>query len=316
MNTENTTAQWVIILAFAAIYIIWGTTYLAILIGLEDFPPFLMASFRFIIAAFFLLGWSFYKGERKITFSALKKNFIVGIIVLAGGQGLLIWSEQHIASGYAAVLGATLPVWFVLIDVDHWKSCFSNKFIILGLVLGFVGIVFLFKDQLDIPLVTEEQNNGIIASIAVLLGCMCWVAGTLYYKYKPAPGSISFNLGWQLVCGSVFCFSVSLLTGELSGFSLASVNMKAWFAVSYLAVAGSVIAFIAYSWLLTKKPAAIVGTYAYVNPVIAVILGWILVNEIISTDQLSGMVLIIISAMLINFSKSKLFAKRKKVAAR
>ena len=119
MNTENTTAQWVIILAFAAIYIIWGTTYLAILIGLEDFPPFLMASFRFIIAAFFLLGWSFYKGERKITFSALKKNFIVGIIVLAGGQGLLIWSEQHIASGYAAVLGATLPVWFVLIDVDH-----------------------------------------------------------------------------------------------------------------------------------------------------------------------------------------------------
>ena len=316
MNTTNTSNQWLLILAFTAIYIIWGTTYLAILIGLHGFPPFLLASVRFLIAAICLLGWCFYKGERKITLSSLKKNFIVGVIVLAGGQGLLIWAEQHIASGYAAVLAATLPVWFVILDKEHWKSCFSNKFIILGLLLGFVGILFLFSEQLHAPLNDTDKNYGILATLAVLIGCMCWVGGTLYFKYKPAPGSITFNLGWQLICGALFCFTLSIISGELSFFSIETVKLEAWVAVSYLAVAGSVIAFIAYSWLLTQKPAAIVGTYAYINPVIAVLLGWIIAKEIISTNQLSGMALILISAMLINFSKSKLFSKNQKIKIR
>ena len=313
MDNTRTSARWMLLLAFAAVYLIWGTTYLVILIGLDGFPPFLLASVRFTMAASLLLGWCWFKGERRITWQAVGKNFLVGVVVLAGGQGLLNWSEQHIASGYAAVLGATLPVWFVIIDRRQWQTCFSNKYIIVGLILGFLGILLLFREQLDMPVAAGSEGMGMIASLVVLFGCICWVGGSLYYRYQPAPGSIIFNLGWQLLCGAVFCLFVSFFTGEWTGFSFHSVEVKSWLAVSYLAVAGSVVAFVAYNWLLTQKPSAVVGTYAYINPVIAVLLGWIIAHEIISSYQIGGMLLILLSAMMINFSKSKVLNRKQKV---
>lgn len=293
------------IAAFAAIYFIWGTTYLAIVIGLEGFPPFLMASVRFIIAGVLLVGYCIYKGEKFPSATALMKNAVLALIVLAGGQGLLIWSEQHIASGYASVLVATLPLWFVIMDKTNWKTYFSNPYIIIGVVLGFFGILILFKDTVSGSLGAENARLQIIASIAVLIGSVCWVAGTLYNRSRPAPGSIYLNLGWQLLIGSVICIIISFSFGELTSFHFTSVEWRAWSAVLYLSIGGSIIAFIGYTWLLTRKPSAVVGTYAYINPVVAVFLGWMFAEETISGNQFLGMTIILASAILVNITRAQ-----------
>lgn len=295
-----------IVLAFAAIYLIWGTTYLVILVGLEDFPPHLMASIRFIIAGFMMVGFCFYKGDKVPNKKTLIKNVILGIIILSGGQGILIWAEQFIPSGYAAVLVATLPFWFVIIDKKQWSACFSNPYIIVGVVSGFVGILLLFQDYLQFETLTDKDKMHIIASIAVLIASVLWVGGSLYHRYRPAPGSIYSNLGYQLLGGAVFSFLVSLSLGEFRNFSFASVSWESWTAVLYLSVFGSIIAFVAYTWLLTKKPSALVGTYAYINPVVAVFLGWLLANETISQTQFIGMMIILGSAILVNLSRNKI----------
>ncbi|ELR73273.1 Permease of the drug/metabolite transporter (DMT) superfamily [Fulvivirga imtechensis AK7] len=293
------------IAAFAAIYFIWGTTYLAIVIGLEGFPPFLMAAVRFIVAGLPLVGYCVFKGEKFPTASALVKNAVLALVVLAGGQGLLIWSEQYIASGYAAVLVATLPIWFVIMDKTNWKTYFSNPYIIAGVVLGFLGILLLFKDTISGTSMNENVRLELIASLAVLLGSVCWVAGTLYHRTNPAPGSIYLNLGWQLIIGSVICSVISVSAGELTSFTFTHISWRAWSAVLYLSVAGSIIAFIAYTWLLTQKPSAVVGTYAYINPVVAVFLGWLLADEVINTNQLVGMSIILGSAILVNITRAQ-----------
>lgn len=297
--------QLLVILAFLALYLIWGTTYLVIAIGLKGFPPFIMAGLRFLAAGILLVGYSLWKREGIPPRSSLIKNAFLALVVLAGGQGLLMWSEQFIASGYASILIATLPIWFVIMDRSNWNFYFSNPFIIIGVVLGFVGIVVLFKDKLDEPLSSEDIYLQITASMMVLLGGICWVVGTLYNRSKPAPGSIHANLGWQLLFGALICFVISLLLSEPSSFDWSRTDATAWSAVAYLAIAGSIIAFIAYTWLLNEKPSALVGTYAYINPVVAVFLGWLIADEIITWLQIIGMAIILISAILINLNRTK-----------
>lgn len=313
MVSVTNSSKFLIYIAFAAIYLIWGTTFLVILIGLEDFPPHMMASLRFIIAGVILVGICLYKGEGLPTSRSLVKNFIVGVIILSGGQGILIWAEQFIDSGYAAVLVATLPFWFVIIDKKQWSVCFSNPYIIAGVILGFCGILLMFKDYLLIGTLSENDKMYIIASLAVLLSSVLWVSGSLYYRYRPAPGSIYSNLGWQLIGASIFSFMISMVFGEFNGFDFQTVSFQSWSAVLYLSIFGSIAAFIAYTWLLTQKPSAIVGTYAYINPVVAVFLGWLLVNETISNSQFIGMMIILGSAILVNISKNKVQKEEKKI---
>lgn len=294
-----------VILAFLALYIIWGTTYLVIALGLRGFPPFLMAGLRFLIAGVILVTYSLLRREGLPSRSSLIKNAFLAVVVLALGQGVLIWSEQYIASGYASILIATLPIWFVLLDRANWGMYVKNPFIIIGILLGFGGILLLFKDKLSEQIPEENIRMQLFASLAVLFGGICWVVGTLYNRSKPAAGSIHANLGWQLIFGAGICFAVSFLLSESSGFNWEHHTSLSWAAVVYLAVAGSIIAFIAYTWLLHEKPSAIVGTYAYVNPVVAVFLGWLIADEHITGLQLIGMGIILISAIMINLNRTK-----------
>lgn len=294
-----------ILLSFAAIYFIWGTTYMAIAIGLTSFPPFLMAFTRFIIAGVIMLAYVLSKGESIPSLLIIIHNTIVGTVVLVGGQGLLFWSEQYISSGYASVLIATMPMWFVIFDKANWKLYFSNKFILLGLGLGFIGILILFKDKMDESLAIEDTRLQIIASLAVILGAIFWAVGTLYYKSKPSKGSMPSNLSWQLIGGSMVCLIISAALNEMEYFQIRLVSAKAWAAVLYLALAGSVIAFLAYTWLMQKMPSAIVGTYAYINPIIAVVAGVFIANELLSPNQILGMVVILASAVLVNVNRGK-----------
>lgn len=309
MKKHQFSYRLIVILAFLAIYLIWGTTYLAIVIGLEGFPPFFMATVRFVIAGLILVAYSLWMGEGFPAWESLVKNAFIGLIVLTGGQGLLIWSEQYIASGYASVLVATLPVWFVVMDRMNWKLYFSNFYILAGVLIGFVGIVILFKDKLSEPTTAHDSQIQLLASLAVIAGAMCWVIGTLYHRSRPAPGSIYLNLGWQLLGGSVMCLMISAGSGELQQLNWQETTWTSWMVVVYLAIAGSIIAFVAYTWLLKEKPSAIVGTYAYINPIVAVFLGWLLADEAITGTQLVGMSIVLFSAVLINMNRSRVMLK-------
>jgi drug/metabolite transporter (DMT)-like permease len=304
--TKKKPAFLLILIAFASTYIIWGTTYLAILIGLETLPPFFMAAMRFLMAGLVLL---IIAGARKenIWIPGMFKNMLLGIVILTGGQGLLFWSEQYIPSGYAAILVSTLPLWYVILDRKNWSSYFKNKLILTGLILGFLGILLLFEKYIG-----AANRTGILQVMglhAVLLACICWASGTLYFKNRISQGSMFLNLGWQLMGGFLSSLLIGYLSGELKSFSLSAVSMNSWLATLYLAVAGSLVAFIAFNWLMTVRPAAIVGTYAYVNPVIAVLLGWLMANEKISLLQVVGMCIILLSAFLVN--SPKYLAKKK-----
>lgn len=287
-----------IILAFAAIYIIWGTTYLAVLIGIKTIPPFIMGAMRYITAGTAFLLYAGFNKE-KIFNNSVLKNILIGAIMQTGGQAILFWSEKHISSGFTAILVATEPVWFILLDKPQWKNYFNNKLILTGIVAGFIGIIVLFKN-LPGNIVHTQQSLQVIASIVTLLSAALWTGGSLYFKYHRTEGSLYLNLGWQLIGGVFSCMLVSLLTHEWFDFAFSDIAVQSWLALLYLVFAGSIVAFACYNWLLTQKPAAVVGTYAYINPVIAVLAGSLLAHEQLYTNQLAGMVIILISAFLIN----------------
>lgn len=292
-----------VLLAFAAIYIIWGTTYIAIKIGLEEMPPFVMASFRYLIAGAILVSYCILKKEPVFN-SNIYKNMALGAFMLTFGQGIIFWAEQYLPSGLTAVFIATLPIWYIVADHQNWKAYFKSKLTISSIMLGLVGIIILFKDQTAVVSDVSAEKR-FIASIVVVGSCLCWAIGSLYYKYHHTTGSLFCNIGWQLMGGGLTCLLIGMATGEQHQFLLNEISVKTWIAILYLAIAGSIIAFTASYYLLSVRPPALVGTYAYVNPVIAVILGFLIAGEEITVSQIVGMVVILISAYLSNMVKLK-----------
>lgn len=275
---------------------------MAIRIGLDGLPAFLMASVRFSIAGVLLIIYCVWAGQRWPRFHSMVRNALFGLIIMVGGQGFLIWSEQYIATGYASVLVATIPLWFVILDRSHWKLYFHNPFIITGVCLGFIGIITLFGDKLSSQSIGTTKFE-LIATILTIIGAICWVYGTLLYKSYPPKDSMYMNLGWQFLFASIFTLVISGILGEFRIADFANVGLREWSAILYLSIAGSIIGLVAYTWLLTQKPAAVVGTYAFVNPIIAVLIGWLYANESISSFQWAGMIIIIASAIMINLKR-------------
>jgi len=275
---------------------------MAIRIGLDGLPPFMMAAVRFFLAGILMVIYCFWSGQRWPEFHSMIRNAFFGLIIMVGGQGLLVWSEQYIATGYASVLVATIPLWFVIIDKSNWKLYFTNPFIILGVILGFIGILTLFGEKLSGESVATT-NLEIIATVLVIVGAITWVFGTLLYKRYPPKDSMYMNLSWQFIFASIFSLILSGLLGEYGHTNFGNVGIRAWSAIIYLSLIGSIVGLIAYTWLLTQKPAAVVGTYAFVNPIIAVLIGWLFANETISSFQLIGMIIIIASAIMINLKR-------------
>ena len=285
-------------LAFAAIYIIWGTTYLAIKIGIEFIPPYIMASLRYFIAGGLLLMFCLVRRE-SIFSTNIGQNIVLGAFIMTFGQATAFWAEKYISSGLTAVFNSLLPICYIIADKRNWVNYRKSKLTMLSIGLGIVGIVILFIS----PAPASESNTGfitVLASIITVIACFCWAAGSLYYKYHNKTGSLYANVGWQLVGGMICCLIISAIAGEWPNFDYRSVPWKAWGAVFYLAIAGSVIALIALYWLLARRPAAVVGTYAYVNPVIAVLLGYFIADERISFIQIFGMIVILIAAYIAN----------------
>jgi drug/metabolite transporter (DMT)-like permease len=285
-------------LAFAAIYIIWGTTYLAIKIGIGFIPPYIMASLRYFIAGVLLLTFCLIRRE-SISSTNITQNIVLGAFIMTFGQATAFWSEKYISSGLTAVFNSLLPICYIIADRRNWANYRKSKLTLLSISLGIVGIVILFIS----PAAASDSHTGfitVLASAITVAACFCWAAGSLYYKYHNKTGSLYANVGWQLIGGVICCLIISVAAGEWPNFNYRSVPWQAWGAVFYLAIAGSIVALIALYWLLARRPAAVVGTYAYVNPVIAVLLGYFIANERITLIQIFGMIVILVAAYIAN----------------
>ncbi|MEP7372041.1 MAG: EamA family transporter [Chitinophagaceae bacterium] len=295
--------QWKIILAFSAIYIIWGSTYLAILFVIKDIPPMLMSGLRFLAAGIILFGWCCWKGQKLPGYSSLIKNSVCGILMLVGGTGAVAWSEQYLPSGLTAVIVTTVPFWFVLLDKQKWSFYFSNKMIIGGLLLGFAGVMLLVKFDNHLSSGNIDNSKTVLGIAVIVAGGIAWATGSLFSKYKPTSNSVLTNAAVQLIVAGFFSFALSVFSGESRNFSFTRVENSAWIAFVYLIVAGSLVTYLCYLWLLKVRPAAQVSSYVYVNPVVAVLLGAIVAGEAISSVQILALIIILSGVMLVNMPK-------------
>jgi drug/metabolite transporter (DMT)-like permease len=289
--------------AFAAVYLIWGSTYLAILLAIKTIPPFFMAGTRFLIAGLILLIWAFIRGEQLPDKKSLWKISLSGILMLSVGNAVLGWVEQYLPTGLAAILVATVPLWFVLLDKREWKFYFSNRGIILGLFVGFAGILLLFSGKGAAGLFNSKMK--VISLIVMLVGTIGWTIGSLYSKYQKIEGSTLMKAAIQMIAASIVIFIGGFALKEEKTLVLKNITGTSLAALAYLIVMGSLVAYLAYIWLLNIRPASLVGTYAYVNPIVAVFLGWLIAGESINAQKIIGLMVIIAGLVIVNLSKEK-----------
>ena len=300
INTNYFNRKTVLLLAaFAAIYIFWGSTYLAIKYAIETLPPFMMAGARFVIAgAILYLIASFSKDYEKPKFVHWKTSFVVGTLLLLGGNGGVVFAEHYISSSLAALLVATEPFWIVLLSWLWLKKSRPNLKVVSGLALGFLGVWLLISGQ-GANGATADNSMQIFGAIAVIAAAMCWATGSIYGLRAPVPKSAILTSGMQMFSGGLVLLVVSLIFGEWTSFNVAEVSNNSWFGLIYLIIFGSLIGFTAYSWLLKNAQPAMVATYAYVNPIIAVLLGWLIAGESFTGQMLIGAGIIVGSVVLI-----------------
>ncbi len=292
-----------VILAFLTVYIVWGSTYFFISRALHGFPPFLLGGIRFVIAGLLMMLWSVWKKEHILDWPTIKLAAISGFLILFIGNGVVIFVEQYVGSAWVAIIISAAPLWYVVYDKPHWKENFSSRSIVTGLLLGLVGIFLLFLPNISSSYKTDRNPYEKLALFALIIGSMSWVVGSLYAKYNKTPAPANVNSSWQLFFAGLYFFIGAGLTGEYKTFQFRSVPADAWFALAYLVIFGSILAYSCFVWLMEVRSPAQVSTYAYVNPVVAVLLGVFLASERINSLQISGLLVILISVLLINLNK-------------
>lgn len=294
-----------LIAAFAAVYIFWGSTYLAIKYAIETLPPFLMAGARFVFAGSILLVWARFSGDyEKPKAAHWKTSFIVGTLLLLGGNGGVVFAEHYISSSLAALLVATEPFWIVLLSWLWLKGARPNLKAVLGIAVGFFGVWLLINGQTTDTATANSGSMQIFAAIAIIVAAFSWATGSIYGLRSPVPKSSILTAGMQMFSGGLVLLLVSLIAGEWSDFKVADVSTNSWLGLVYLIVFGSLIGYTAYSWLLKNAQPAMVATYAYVNPIIAVFLGWLIAGESFTGQMLIGAGVIVGSVVLITSQDS------------
>lgn len=284
-----------VLLAFAAIYLVWGSTYLAIRFAIETMPPLGMASLRFAIAGSLLYLWSRSRGTPVPTYRQWRNAAISGTLLLAGGNGAVVVAEQWVPSGLVALLVASVPLWLVLLDTVFGSRARPSRRTALGLVAGFGGVGVLAGS----PGVGAGGGLELFGALLALAGSLAWAMGSLVSRYAKDPPRPRMLVAMQMLSGSVVLGLMSLVAGEAQGFRLAEVSVQSWLALFYLIFAGALIGYSAYIWLLTVVTPSRVGTYAYVNPVVAMLLGWGLADEPLTFRSLLAAAIILASVVLI-----------------
>ena len=290
-----------VVIAYFLIYVVWGSTYYFIGVCLRDLPPFLLGAVRFSVAGGALLAVCSWRGERLLNKKLVLKSAVCGIVLLFIDQAVIMFAQRFVSSSLVAIVASSTAVWIMLLDVPAWRRNFKSLATVSGMLLGFLGVALLYAEQL----LTEGQN-GAHSEYGVLLlvgGCVSWACGTLYSKYGSSAeeevGGLA-GAAWQLVSASVFFGLCAGVTDGFADVDLPSVSMSTWLSLAYLIIFGSLMAYTAYVWLLKVRPASEVATHAYVNPVVAVVLGAGLGGERVTAVQLAGLAVILLSLALVN----------------
>jgi len=285
-----------LVAAFAAVYLIWGSTYLGIRYAVETIPPLLMMGIRHLTAGTLLYTWTRSRGtpaprRREWFYPAL-----IGTLLFLGGHGSLAWAEQHVPSGIAALLVATLPMWIVVLARAWGTERHISRSSLIGLVLGFIGVIVLFGPDI----VRHNGELNLVGAAAVLFGTFIWAAGTISMRNVQMPKSPVLSSAMQMLAGGTSLVIAATITGETRGFHVANVSAISWLSLAYLILFGSIIAFTAYTWLQMVASPSRVATYAYVNPVVAVLLGWALAAEPTNVFTWIAMLVILAGVALVN----------------
>ena len=283
------------LIAYLVVCVFWGSTYLAIKVGVMELPPFLFAGLRFLVAGLLLFGIARALGDALPRRSDWRTLAIVGVLLLAGGNAFVVWSEQYIASGIASIFVVTVAIWTAFFDaVIPGGTGELNWRIIAGLLLGFLGTLLLVGATPAEILAADKRGP-----IALTFASASWSIGSVYAKRHPTHASPYMGAAVQMIVGGVTVALVGTALGEWASWHLSARGVGA---MAYLIVFGSIVGYSAYSYALRHAPATIVGTYAYVNPVIAVLLGWLLLREPIHARTFVAMSMILVAVVWIQFS--------------
>ncbi|NLI22860.1 MAG: EamA family transporter [Clostridiales bacterium] len=280
-------------LALAAVYLFWGGTYLGMKYAIQTIPPFLMAGLRFCVAGWILYAVLRLKGEKRPTGAQLKNAGIVGALLLVGGNGIVAMAEQTVPSSIASLLVATVPLWITLIQfiTERKKPSVGTA---VGIVLGLCGIAALVWNP-----GAASQTVNLLGILALLLATLSWSAGSLYSAKANMPHSPLLSTSVQMIVGGTLLLILAAFHGDFQGFSFAQVSGSSWLAMGYLILFGSLTGFTAFVWLLKNAEPSVVATYAYVNPVVAILLGWLIAGERHGVNALIAAAVIIVSVVLI-----------------
>ena len=288
-----------VVAAYFLIYVVWGSTYFFIGVALQGIPPFLLGALRFTAAGAILLTVCYIRGEPIFSKALIRKSAVSGIVLLFIDMAVVMLAQRWLSSSLVAIIAASTAIWIMALDAPMWKKNFRNLATVAGIVMGFFGVMMLYIEQLGSNSSTEHTEYGVIL---LIFGCISWALGTLYTKYRSGKVEQVYAFAgsaWQMLFASAAFWLCSVATGNLNtDFSL--VPSASWWALVYLIIFGSILAYTAYVWLLKIRPATEVATHAYVNPLIAVFLGVTFGQEKVSFIQIAGLVVILLSVMLVN----------------
>src|SRR5213080_1080654 len=283
-----------VILAFLSIYLIWGSTYLAIRYAVETIPPLYTAGLRHLLAGSILLVWCLAKRLRP-TWGQVRASIIIGFFFFLVGHGTLHWAEQRVPSGLASLLIASEPIWVFLLSAVAARQWHWNGALLAGIFLGLGGAGLLMGRS-----ALTSVPGMFVGSLAVVISALSWSVGVVYSRRSHLSGNPLLLSALSLLAGSAQLLLVGTIAGEYRGFSFASVSLRSWLALGYLVVFGSVVAFTAYNWLMEHYPPTLVATHTYINPIVAVLLGWLLAGEAVTVNVLLSAAMVISAVMLVD----------------
>jgi len=301
MTTTERPARWQTLLAFAIVYFVWGSTFLSIRVGVREVPPFLLAGMRFFIAGIILLAWLLMKKTPLPTRREWGGGIFLSVLIFVIDYGLLFWAEQRVPSGIAAVMMAIIPVFMTVFEILLLRTQRLTLRLSLALAVGICGVGVLMSRSMSFG-ETPIDSTG---AIALLIASVSWSIAGILTRKLPLPASKPMSAGAQMFSGGLLLMMTAAALGEFHRFHLEAVSAKAWFALAYLTVAGSIVGFTAYIWLLHHESPTKVATYAYVNPVVAVMVGYFFGGELVGARTLLGTLLILVSVGVITTMPAK-----------
>ncbi len=292
---------WKTWLAFAIIYFVWGSTFLAIRVGVREVPPLILASMRFFVAGAVLFLWLKLKGTPSPSGREWMAASLLSVCIFVVDYGLLFWAEQRVPSGIAAVMLASIPVFMALSEIFFLGTQRLTFRLAVALLVGIGGVSVLVSHSVSFG----EAPIDRAGATALVIAAMSWSIASALTRKLPLPASKAMSSGAQMLAGGILLAVTAAMFGEFRGFHMQAVSRGAWFALAYLIVAGSIVGFTAYVWLIHHESPTKVGTYAYVNPVVAVILGYFLGGEVVGPRTLMGTLLVLVSVVVITTTRAK-----------